>query len=434
MKRLIVAVDEDSVSAELGIEPMDKLVTLNGTTAFDSLDYRMAMMNDVVEVLIEKADGSQWLLEVEKDEGEDLGLDFENDLMDHMMTCHNNCTFCYIQQNPKGILRDSLYICDDDYRLSFMHGNYITLTNMDGRDVDRIVAHGMSPINISVHTTDKNRRSYMMDNRRAGRSLKYLQQLARGGIALGMQIVLCKGLNDEEHLDKTIHDLSRLVLPHGIDGFSLAVVPVGLTKYREGNGLANLRPFTGFDCANVIAQVEAWQERLLKELGTRFVFLADEFYLNAGMELPPYEAYEDFLQVENGVGMLRSFKHDFDNTVGGFRPWSPDTKITIVTGTAAQSFIRGLLPPNTDIDVRAIRNEFFGENITVSGLLTGGDIINQLQGRPLGDVLLLPANCLRHRKEVLLDGITVSDIQKELGVRVLSLNPTGKDFAEALKG
>ena len=439
MKRLIVTVDENSISAELGIEPMDKLLTVNGSADFDSLDYYMAMMNETIEVLIEKADGTQWLLEIDKEEGEDLGLGFESALMDHMMICRNDCTFCFVHQNPRGILRDSLYLRDDDYRLSFMHGNYITLTNMDGRDVDRIIAHRISPINISVHTTDKKRRSYMMGNRYAGRNLKYLKQLAHGGITLGMQIVLCKGLNDEEHLDKTIYDLSRLV-PHGGDGYSLSVVPVGLTRYREENGLANLRPLNNFDCANVIAQVEGWQERLLKELGTRFVFLADEFYLKAGANLPPYEAYEDFLQIENGVGMMASFMRDFENALGGGSAsnagqalWSPNTKITIATGMAAHSFIRGLIPPDANIDVKAIRNEFFGENITVSGLMTGQDIIKQLKGRQLGDVLLLPENCLRHGEEVLLDDITVSDIAKELGVRVLLMNPNGRVFAEALK-
>ena len=437
MKRLIVTVDESSVSAELGIEPMDKLVTLNGTATFDALDYYMAMMNDTIEVLIEKEDGSQWLLEIDKEEGEDLGLGFENALMDHMMTCNNDCTFCFIQQNPRGVLRDSLYLCDDDYRLSFMHGNYITLTNMDGRDVDRIVAHRISPINVSVHTTDKNRRSYMMGNRRAGKNLKYLQQMARGGIALGLQIVLCKGLNDEEHLDKSIYDLSRLVLPHGIEGFSLSIVPVGLTKYREENGLASLRPFNDFDCANVIAQVEAWQERLLEELGTRFVFLADEFYLTAGVDLPPYEAYEKFLQIENGVGMLASFKHDFeaalkDNAkLPAVRLWSPGTKISMVTGIAAYNSLRELIP--SDIDVKVIKNEFFGDNVTVAGLLTGRDIINQLKGRELGNVLLLPASCLRHGEEVLLDDVSISDIARELKVRVLPMSTNGKDFAEAIK-
>jgi putative radical SAM enzyme (TIGR03279 family) len=439
MKRLISAVDKNSIAAELGIQPMDKLVSINGDASFDFLDYFAAMAKDSMEILIEKAQsGEQWLLDVDKDDFEDLGLTFEDGLMDNMMTCRNNCVFCFIQQNPKGVLRDSIYICDDDYRLSYMQGSYISLTNLDERTVKRIISHRISPVNISVHTTDKNRRAYMMGNRRAGRNLKYLEQMARGGIAMGLQIVLCKGLNDEEHLDKTIYDLSRLVLPHGIDGFSLSVVPVGLTKYREENNLPHLRALNDFDCANAIAQVEAWQERFLKELGTRFVFLADEFYLTAGVDLPPYGAYEDFLQIENGVGMMTSFKHDFYAVLDGNAPntaqalWSPGTKVSLVTGVAAQNFMRGLVPP--DIDVKAVRNEFFGENVTVAGLLTGRDIINQLKGRPLGNVLLLPASCLRHGGEVLLDNITVPDIAKELGVRVLPMNTNGGDFAQAIKG
>jgi len=440
MKRLITAVDKNSIAAELGIEPMDKLVSVNKSTAFDFFDYFTAMAGSSMEILIEKAQsGEQWVLDVDKEDFEDLGLTFEDGLMDNPMSCRNNCVFCFIHQNPKDVLRDSIYFCDDDYRLSYMHGSYITLTNLDERTIKRIIDNRISPINISVHTTDKNRRSYMMGNRRAGRNLKYLEQLAAGGITMGMQIVLCKGLNDEEHLDKTIHDLSRLV-PHGGDGFSLSVVPVGLTKYREENGLTHLRPLNDFDCANIIAQVEAWQERLLNELGTRFVWLADEFYLTAGVDLPPYETYEDFLQIENGVGMLASFKHDFEEArkdtselKAGSGMWSPDTKVTMVTGVAAQNLMRELVPPNADLEIRVIRNEFFGENVTVSGLLTGFDIINQLKGRQLGDVLLLPKSCLRHGEDVLLDNITTAEIAKRLGVRVLPINPGGKEFAEVLR-
>ncbi|MCL2573624.1 MAG: DUF512 domain-containing protein [Defluviitaleaceae bacterium] len=432
MKRIITAVDESSIAAEVGIEPMDKLVTINGTANFDVFDYYMAMSDSVIEVLIEKADGDQWLLEIDKEDYEDLGLTFEDGLMDTAMICRNDCVFCFIHQNPKGILRDSLYFCDDDYRLSHMHGNFITLTNLDGRDVDRILTHRISPINVSVHTTDKNRRSYIMGNRRAGKSLKYLQQLAKGGISLGMQVVLCKGLNDEEHLDRTIEDLGKLV-PEGGDGFSLSVVPVGLTRYREGNSLVYLRPLNAFDSASIIAQVEGWQERFLKELGTRFVFLADEFYLTAGVPLPPYEAYEGFLQIENGVGMLASFKYEFEEACEG-DSWSVAVKTTIVTGVSAYGFIRDLVSSVTGIEVKAIRNDFFGENVTVSGLLTGRDIIAQLAGRELGEVLLLPKNCLRKDTNMLLDNVTVDDISRELDVKVLVVEPTGADFVEALKG
>ena len=446
MKRLIKEVDKNSIGAGLGIAPKDKLVSLNGSASFDFIDYLAAMSGPSIKILVEKAQsGEQIPFDVKKDEFEDLGLTFENGLMDNVMSCRNNCVFCFIHQNPKGVLRDSIYFCDDDYRLSYMHGSYISMTNLDERAIERIIKHRISPVNISVHTTDKNRRAYIMGNRKAGRNLKYLEQLARGGIAMGLQIVLCKGLNDEESLDKTIYDLSRLVLPHGIDGFSLSVVPVGLTKYREENGLHHLRPLNDFDCANVIAQVENWQERLLKELGTRFVYLADEFYLTAGAQLPPYEAYEDFLQIENGVGMLTSFKYEFEaarrsarsgryESNGGQALWSPGTKVTMVTGVAAHNFIRDLIPPNDTIEVKAVRNEFFGENVTVAGLLTGRDIINQLKGRPLGDVLVLPSSCLRHGEDVLLDNVKVSDIARVLGVRVVTMKPDGGDFAKALIG
>ena len=433
MKRLISAVDKNSIAAEIGIEPADKLVAINGSADFDFFDYYMALSDSTIEILVEKANGEQWLLDVDKDDFEDLGLTFEDGLLDRPLTCRNDCVFCFIQQNPKGILRDSIYFCDDDYRLSYMQGNYITMTNLEERDVNRILAHGMSPLNISVHTTDKNRRAYMMGNRRAGKALRHLERMARGGITLGMQVVLCKGLNDEEHLDKTIYDLSRLV-PHGGDGFSLSVVPAGLTKYREENSLAYLPSFTSFDCKSVIAQVEEWQERLLKELGTRFVFLADEFYIGADVDLPPYEAYENFLQLENGVGMMASFRHEFETKRRGWHtPWPPP-KISVVTGVAAHEFMSDLVSNIANVDVKVIRNEFFGKNVTVSGLLTGQDIIGQLKGHKLGDTLLLPANCLRHGEEVLLDDVTVSDIEKELGVKVLAVKPTGGDFVKALSG
>ena len=426
-----MAVGEGSIAEELGIEAEDSLVGLNGTATFDVFDYHAAMADPSIEVLIEKATGEQWLLEVEKEEFEDLGLTFDDGLMDEMRTCANNCVFCFIHQNPKGVMRDSIYFCDDDYRMSLMHGSYVTLTNMDADDVNRIITQRMSPINISVHSTDKNRRSYMMDNRRAGKSLKFLKQLADGGITMGFQIVLCKGLNDGDYLDRTIEDLSKLV-PHGGGGFSLSVVPAGLTRYRAENGLAHLVPLSTFDCMSLVVQIEEWQERFLKELGTRFVFLADEVYVKAGANLPSYDDYEDFLQLENGVGMLTSFAHEFNRHREEMSP--PAVKITVVTGRAAYDFMRNLIPPEMQVDVKMIRNDFYGENVTVAGLLTGQDIIKQLKGKPLGDMLVLPSSCLRHGEEVLLDDVTMADIAKELGVRVSAVNPTGKDFLDFLEG
>jgi len=425
MKKLILTVENNSIGAEMGIEPLDKLLSIDGVKVADVFDYRMAIANDEIEILIEKPNGEQWLLEIEKDEDEDLGLVFESGLMDDVRKCANNCVFCFIHQNPKGTMRDTIYFCDDDYRLSFLHGNYITLTNMTQGDVGRILAHRLSPINISVHTTDEMLRVKMMGNGRAGESLGYMRQLAQGGIALGLQIVLCKGYNDGEHLDKTIHDLSRLVPPGG-GGFSLSVVPAGLTKYREQNGLTNLEPFSQADCKKILRQVEAWQSRFLSELSTRFVYAADELYVKAGVALPPYEAYEDFLQIENGVGMMAEFKRDFNNVTCSF-----DAKATMVTGMAAYDFMCDL---NLPMDIAAIKNDFFGENVTVAGLLTGQDIISQLEGRSLGDVLLLPANCLRHGENVLLDGVTTDDISKALGVTVLVAEPTAQGLANALTG
>jgi len=429
MKRLIVAVEEGSIAEELGIEPMDGLLAINGTVAFDVFDYHAAMATDFIELLIEKADSDQWLLEVDKDEFEDLGLVFEDGLMDNMRTCRNNCVFCFIHQNPKGIMRDSIYFCDDDYRMSLIHGSYVTLTNMSEQDVGRIITQRMSPINISVHTTDEGLRTQVMGNKNAGKSLRFLKQLADGGITMGFQIVLCKGLNDGKYLDKTIEDLSKLV-PQCGGGFSLSVVPAGLTRYRAENGLVPLEPLNADECKALIVQIEKWQQRFMKQLGTRFVFLADEIYIKAGASLPNYEEYEDFLQIDNGVGMLSSFAHDFNQCRGELRSF--DAKITIATGLAAHDFLRNLIPPAWQIDVKAIKNDFYGENVTVAGLLTGQDIINQLKGQALGDVLLLPSSCLRHGEEVLLDDVTMADIAKELGVRVVAVDPNGEGFAESL--
>ncbi|MCL2573623.1 MAG: DUF512 domain-containing protein [Defluviitaleaceae bacterium] len=432
MKRLITNVDKYSIGAELGIEVGDKLVAKNGTANFDIFDYYLAIGDTTMNVLIEKPDGNQFLFDIEKDNNEDLGLGFQSTIMDDERVCENKCIFCFADQKPKG-MRDAEYHKGDDYRLSFMHGNHISMTNMTSRDVDRILQHRISPINISVHTTDEKLRAKMMGNRNAGKTLKYLKKLAKGGVAMGMQIVLCKDINDGEHLEKTIHDLSRLV-PKGVNGggFSLSIVPARLTSHREENGLPHIEPFTDEDCKQIVERVEAWQLRFLNELGTHFVYASDEFYLRAGVELPSIEVYEEFLRIKNGVGVLTLFSDEFAYTSrDGLRP--PGMRVTVVTGLATAEFMRKLTLPFVNVNVMPIENNFYGKNITHSSYLTGQDIVEQLKGKTLGDVVLLPASCLRYGENVLSDGMSVYEISQELGVEVLAIIPTGGAFVNALK-
>jgi putative radical SAM enzyme (TIGR03279 family) len=434
MIRTIRNVDKYSIAADFGIEVGDKLIAKNGTADFDIFDYYLAIAGTHMNILIEKPDGSQFFFDFEKDENEDIGLSFNSRLLDGERTCVSNCIFCNIDQNPKDIMHDAIYFKDDDYRLSFTQGNYVSLTNMTKHDVERIIRHQISPVNVSVHTTDPSLRTKMMGNKAAGRCLKYLDRLAAGGIAMGMQVVLCKGLNDGKHLDKTIQDLARFV-PKNVNGggFSLSVVPVGLTQYRHENDLPYLEPFDAEDCKKIIEQIEEWQLHFLKEFGTHFVYASDEFYVKAGVKLPLIEVYEEFLQIENGVGMMTLFKDTFEYAcrAGNLKP--PGTKVTMATSVMAYDFLRGLGLPESNLDIVPIKNNFYGEHIAVSGLLTGQDIINQLKGRDLGDTVLLPSNCLRRTEEVLLDGITLSDISNELGVKVSAVLPTGEGFVSALK-
>ncbi|MCL2396550.1 MAG: DUF512 domain-containing protein [Defluviitaleaceae bacterium] len=426
MKKLIIDIEKGSIAEEIGVQPQDLLLTIDGAAIADVFDYRMACAACDLEVLIEKPDGEQWLLTIEKDEDEDLGLVFKTGLMDDMHPCCNNCVFCFVHQNPPN-MRSTIYFRDDDYRLSFLHGNYITMTNMTQADVDRVLAHRLSPMNISVHTTDPSLRVKMMGNSAAGDVLGFLKQLADGGITLNMQIVLCKNYNDGTHLDKTILDLSRLVPDGG--GFSLSVVPAGLTKYRKD--LPFIEPFSPSDCRDVVKQIEKWQHRFLMEIGGRFVFAADEFYIKAELPLPEYEHYEDFPQIENGVGMCAAFRHEVHYVGAAF--CRPIKQTTIATGMAAADFMKEICS-NLDINVIAVRNDFFGENVTVAGLLTGQDIVAQLKGQDLGELLLLPACCLRHGEEVFLDDMTLQDMEIALGVKVLAVGANGADFAKALYG
>lgn len=433
---LIQAVEEGGIAEEMGIEPGDRLLEINGETVEDIFDYQYMIEEEYVEVLIAKPSGEEWLLEIDKDYEEDLGVTFDNGLMDDYRSCTNKCIFCFIDQMPKG-MRETLYFKDDDSRLSFLQGNYVTLTNMSEKDVDRIIKYHLSPINISFQTTNPELRCRMLHNRFAGESLKKVDRFYEAGIQMNGQIVLCKGFNDGEELDRSIRDLTKY-LPHLQ---SVSVVPVGLSRFREG--LEPLEPFTREDARRVLEQIHRWQEKLYPEYGLHFVHASDEWYILAGEELPREESYDGYLQLENGVGMIRLMLEEFEDALARLEePEALENRIlkgtySSVTGQIAYPYIRRMADrlmerfPEVKIQVFPIRNDFFGERITVTGLLTGQDIIAQLKGRDLGEILYLPENILRSGERVLLDDITVEDLAGALQVKTDIVKSSGYDFVDA---
>ena len=433
---MIQAVEEGGIAEEMGIEPGDRLLEINGETVEDIFDYQYMIEEEYVEVLIAKPSGEEWLLEIDKDYEEDLGVTFDNGLMDDYRSCTNKCIFCFIDQMPKG-MRETLYFKDDDSRLSFLQGNYVTLTNMSEKDVDRIIKYHLSPINISFQTTNPELRCRMLHNRFAGESLKKVDRFYEAGIQMNGQIVLCKGFNDGEELDRSIRDLTKY-LPHLQ---SVSVVPVGLSRFREG--LEPLEPFTREDARRVLEQIHRWQEKLYPEYGLHFVHASDEWYILAGEELPREESYDGYLQLENGVGMIRLMLEEFEDALARLEePEALENRIlkgtySSVTGQIAYPYIRRMadrlmeLFPEVKIQVFPIRNDFFGERITVTGLLTGQDIIAQLKGRDLGETLYLPENILRSGERVLLDDITVEDLAGALQVKTDIVKSSGYDFVDA---
>ncbi len=433
-----------SIGEELEIEAGDKILEIDGTKIEDIFDYQFLIQDTYIEVLLEKADGEQWILEVDKEFDEDLGIEFENGLMDEYRHCHNKCIFCFIDQMPKG-MRETLYFKDDDSRLSFLQGNYVTLTNMSDHDIDRIVRYHLSPINISFQTMNPLLRCKMLNNRFAGEALKKVDVLNEAGIAMNGQIVLCKGINDGEELAFSIRELMKY-LPN-LE--SVSVVPVGLSKYREG--LYPLEPFQAEDAKAVIRMIHEFQEECFAKYGTHFVHASDEWYLLAGEELPEKERYDGYLQLENGVGMLRLLLEEFEEayqeavseyskTGAGIGKQEAE-HISIATGRLAYPYILRMAKQMEEaydwlrISVYPITNEFFGENITVSGLLTGQDIRNQLTGQMLGSRLLLPQNVLRSGENYFLDDFTIADLEKALQVPINIVKSSGYDFVHSiLKG
>ena len=413
-----------------GIQAGDRLDSVNGHEIEDVLDYMFYSAEEKTELSIER-NGDFRTVTVVKSEYDDLGLEFETFLMDSKQSCRNKCIFCFIDQLPPG-MRETLYFKDDDARLSFLQGNYVTLTNLEQKDIDRIIQMKLG-INISVHTTNPELRCRMMNNRFAGEKLDYLRQFSEAGISMNCQIVLCPGINDGAELERTLSDLGKL-MPN-IQ--SIAVVPVGLTKFRDG-----LYPLTTFDregAERTLELIEGFQKRFLEEYGTRLVFASDEFYITAGRELPPGEAYEGYPQYENGVGMRRSLIDEFDSAMEEADKVDPPA-VSIATGALTYEYICELVEKakkkwhNINCRVYKIRNDFFGETITVTGLITGQDLVAQLKGKPLGDRLILCSSMIRKDGELFLDDYTVSDVKNALGVDIKVIDNDGYELFDAIAG
>ena len=435
---IIKKVLQNSIAEEMGIEPGDKLLKISDTDIEDIFDYQFLVQDEYIEVLIEKPDGEQWLLEVDKEFDEDLGIEFENGLMDNYRSCHNKCIFCFIDQMPKG-MRETLYFKDDDSRLSFLQGNYVTLTNMSEHDIDRIIRYNLSPINISFQTTNPKLRCMMLNNRFAGEALKKVDKLFEAGILMNGQIVLCKGVNDGAELERSISDLAGY-LPY-LE--SVSVVPVGLSKYREG--LYPLEPFTKEDAQEVLQIIHKWQDKLYPEHGLHFIHASDEWYILAGEALPDADNYDGYIQYENGVGMLRMLMDEVEDAIAvakdkGMLPKAQKRVISMATGKLAYPYIKRFaeqamgLCEGLEVHVYAISNDFFGEMITVSGLITGQDICKQLKEQPLGEVLYLPENILRSGEDVFLDDLTIEDVQNTLQVPIDIVKSNGYELISCMIG
>ncbi len=431
-RHIVRKVRPDSIAEELNIEPGDEILEINETPIEDIFDYQYLVENEYIEVLVKKAgNGGEWLLEIEKDEDEDLGVEFENGLMDDYRSCHNKCVFCFIDQMPKG-MRETLYFKDDDSRLSFLQGNYVTLTNMSDKDIERIIRYNMSPINISVQTTNPELRRVMLHNRFAGDVFDKIQRLADAGIELNGQVVLCKGLNDRDELDRTISDLEKY-LP---SMKSVSVVPVGLTKYRDG--LFPLEPFDKEDAEYLVDQIGRWQDYYIKRHGVHFIHASDEWYLLADRPMPEEECYDGYLQLENGVGMMRLLWNEVCESLAELEGDGRKRRMTLATGKLAAPWLTQIVEkireffPNIYVDVIAIRNDFFGEKITVSGLITGQDLIAQLKGRDLGLKVMIPCNMLRYGENVFLDDLTVADAEKALNTVIDVVDSDGASLVAAI--
>ena len=430
-RHLIKSVTPGSIAEEMEIEAGDYLLEVNGTTIVDIFDYQLLCMDEFIDVVIEKSNGEQWELEIEKDENEELGLEFENGLMDEYRSCCNKCMFCFIDQMPPG-MRETLYFKDDDSRLSFLQGNYITLTNMNENDVDRIIRYNLSPINISVHTTNSKLRCKMLNNRFAGDKLKYIDRLNAADVEMNGQVVLCKNVNDKEELERTISDLEKYIP----NMRSVSIVPSGLTKFRDG--LYPLELFEKEDACAVIDTIEKWQKHFYEKYGIHFIHASDEWYILAEREMPEEERYDGYLQLENGVGMIRSFIEEVKDYLDSIEGDDRVINVSTISGVLAYDTIKSSCDkinkkfPNVNVHVYKIINDYFGHSITVTGLLTGQDICSQLSGKELGDNLLLPTNTLKADENIFLDDMTLEEFEKNLQINTIIVKSSGMDFVKTI--
>ena len=430
---VISKVYKDSIADELGIEVGDLLISINGEPIHDIIEYRFLLSDEYLEVEIQKQNREVYIYEIEKDYDDDLGIEFTNPIIDKAKSWRNKCVFCFIDQLPKG-MRETLYFKDDDSRLSFLQGNFVTLTNMSEEDINNIIKYRISPINISVHTTNPELRKTMIKNKFAGNLYSIMERLAEAQIQMNCQIVLCPGYNDKEELERTVSDLTKLY-PYVN---SAAAVPVGITKHREH--LPNLEIFNEKTAGETIDQVDKLQKKYLKELGTRFIFLSDEFYIMANRKLLDYDEYEGFIQFENGVGMISKFEREIKDYLENLSEdhKSKIKKVSIATGHSAYEFMCEMAKcimekcPNVQIDVYKIINNFFGDTITVSGLVTATDIIDQLKDKNLGETLYIPRSMLKADEEIFLDNITLENLSDIMGLEVVPCLNEGKDFIDKI--
>ncbi len=423
MSVTVKKVIKGSVAEKHGIKSGDVIKSINDKEVNDYLDYMYLSANESLCIELE----SGKVISINNFDFEPLGAEFDTLLIDAPRACRNKCIFCFIDQLPPN-MRESCYFKDDDYRLSFLQGNYVTLTNMTDQDIDRIIEYNIPRINVSVHTTNPELRCKMLNNKFAGRIMEQLQRFSGSGMMINCQIVLCPNYNDGAELDRTIQDILSL----GDSVESLSVVPVGISKYRDG--LTPLDTFDKNDAKRVIEQVSAWQKKIKEERDINFVYLADEFYIVAEEEIPSWKEYDGFPQIENGVGLCASLEWEFEDALADCKNSKVKTKKTVITGVLAYNFIKALTDKlhSDKISVISIKNNFFGENITVSGLITATDIINQLKGKDLGDEILIPISMLRHDEDVFLDNLTIADVEKALKVKVVVVENDGFDLLEKL--
>ncbi len=430
-EHIVKSIAPGSIAEELGIEPGDRLVEINGQKVKDIFDYHYMCNEEYLTVVVAKPDGEEWEFEIEKEYEDDLGIEFENGLMDDYRSCSNKCIFCFIDQMPPG-MRETLYFKDDDSRLSFLQGNYVTLTNMSEEDVERIITYKMSPINVSVQTMNPELRCKMLNNRFAGDALKKIKRFAEAGIVMNGQIVLCKGVNDGDELEYSLQELFK----YAPNMQSVSVVPVGLSKYREG--LYPLESFNKEEAGKTIDIIEKWQKIAYDKFGFHFAQASDEWYLLAERPLPEEERYDGYLQLENGVGMITLLRNEFVEALQKAEASDKEKQVLVATGRLAAPTIAQLSTlikdkfPNIKVRVKAIRNDFFGEKITVSGLITGQDLLAQVKDDFPEDVLLIPINMLRSGEETLLDDYTVTEISEILQKPIRVVSSEGEDLLRAM--